>query len=108
MSAEQPYQQGGVLPSGCSIVVNTTGEPEVLAPAFAGVPGCDAPHPRPVYLLSLDGGKPVYVCRCMVCARCGHHTGNSHQGHYWALCAATGKRRRFHFCCPGDCELAGL
>lgn len=47
-----------------------------------------------------DGG-----CRCVVCARCGHHTGNSHQGHFWAFCKVTRSIREPHFCCPGDCEL---
>jgi hypothetical protein len=41
-------------------------------------PGCDA---------HLFGGAASVVdghCRCVVCPRCGHHTGNAHQGHYWA------------------------
>lgn len=42
----------------------------------------------------------------MVCPRCNHHTGNSTQGHYWALCKATKTFRDHHFCCPGDCELS--
>jgi hypothetical protein len=46
-----------------------------------------------------------YVCRCLVCGRCGKHTGNSSQGHYWKWCMVTGTMRTFHFCCPGDCEL---
>lgn len=41
----------------------------------------------------------------MLCARCGQHTGNNHQGHYWALCSVTRSIRDFHFCCPDDCEL---
>lgn len=49
----------------------------------------------------------------MLCARCGRHTGNNHQGHYWGLCkvlVAAGKTgkdaiRELHFCCPGNCEL---
>jgi hypothetical protein len=47
-------------------------------------------------------------CRCMVCGRCGHHTGNSSQGHYWAFCKVTRGIREFHFCCPDGvhgCEL---
>ncbi len=44
-------------------------------------------------------------CRCIVCTRCGRHTGNSHQGHYWAYCHATKTTRDFHLCCPGNCEL---
>jgi hypothetical protein len=78
--------------------------------------GCDAKHPS-VYM-SREG---KYVCRCTVCARCKHHTGNSHQGHYWAVCKVlvkfhdTHKTKSFldckqcltdfHFCCPSDCEL---
>ena len=61
--------------------------------------GCDADFPS-VYFAH-DG----YTCRCMVCSRCEHHTGNSTQGHYWAYCKVTGTRRDFHFCCPGNCEL---
>lgn len=45
------------------------------------------------------------LCRCIVCARCGQHTGNSNQGHYWAWCSVVRHNRDFHFCCPGDCEL---
>lgn len=41
----------------------------------------------------------------MNCARCKQATGNTHQGHYWALCTVTGTDRGFHFCCPGDCQL---
>jgi hypothetical protein len=62
------------------------------------IPPCDAKNPSVV-----DGH-----CRCMVCARCGHHTGNATQGHYWALCKATGTIREFHFCCDDPafgCEL---
>jgi hypothetical protein len=57
---------------------------------------CDAPN-RPMYI---DGS-----CRCLVCARCKHHTGNSNQGHWWGYCKVTKTVRAFHFCCPGDCEL---
>lgn len=46
------------------------------------------------------------MCRCIVCARCGHHTGNNTQGHYWALCKVTCKVEDFHMCCPDDCELS--
>lgn len=70
------------------------------------VPGCDAPEPRPVYVIRLDDGEEVvYGCRCMVCARCNHHTGNTNQGHWWAFCKVTRRNERFHFCCPDDCEL---
>jgi hypothetical protein len=57
---------------------------------------CDAP------------GGPMYAdgsCRCLICARCGHHTGNANQGHHWSLCRVTLTERAPHFCCPGDCEL---
>ena len=40
-------------------------------------------------------------CTCVVCARCGHHTGNGHQGHYWGFCQVTRTVRESHFCCPG-------
>jgi hypothetical protein len=65
-------------------------------------PGCDA---------ALFGAAPSVLdgkCRCLVCARCGHHTGNSHQGHYWGWCKVTCTVRAFHFCCPDPafgCEL---
>lgn len=57
------------------------------------------------------GASPTMLdgqCRCMVCAHCGHHTGNSHQGHFWAYCRVTASIRDFHFCCPDEeygCEL---
>lgn len=52
------------------------------------------------------GADPVVVaCRCVVCVRCGQHTGNATQGHYWRWCKATGGFREFHLCCPDDCEL---
>ena len=49
----------------------------------------------------------------MVCGRCGKHTGNNTQGHYWGFCkvlAAQGipfpkSVRGLHFCCPDGCEL---
>lgn len=47
-------------------------------------------------------------CRCTVCARCHHHTGNSHQGHWWKFCKVTRTMREFHFCCEDPaygCEL---
>lgn len=68
----------------------------------ARAPGCDYPGDfPPLYWMGVLG----WQCRCTVCARCGHHTGNSHQGHHWKLCQVTGTMREFHFCCPGDCEL---
>lgn len=71
------------------------------------VPGCDAPEPRPVYLHAFpQGGEPpVYRCRCIVCARCSHHTGNTTQGHYWGSCRRRPGEQPHHFCCPDDCEL---
>lgn len=72
------------------------------------VPDCDAPEPRPVYVVGVKDGEQVFGCRCVVCARCNHHTGNSNQGHYWGYCKVLGgPASRFHFCCPGDCELDG-
>lgn len=70
---------------------------------------CDAPGGPPVYQL----GDGTYVCRCIVCAYCNKHTGNSTQGHYWAVCKVymrqgkglNGSVREFHFCCPDRCEL---
>lgn len=44
-------------------------------------------------------------CTCLICARCGKHTGNRTQGHFWSYCKVTGEMRDFHFCCPDDCEL---
>ena len=47
-------------------------------------------------------------CRCLVCSRCGHHTGEANQGHYWSFCKVTKTMREFHFCCPDEehgCEL---
>lgn len=49
----------------------------------------------------------------MVCGRCGEHTGNNHQGHWWSFCQVRAKQvddwkdalRGMHFCCPGNCEL---
>lgn len=71
------------------------GEPIGLAPEPGSV--CDAENASYV-----DGH-----CRCIVCPRCHHHTGNSHQGHYWKFCKVTGGMREFHFCCPLEpgCEL---
>jgi len=57
---------------------------------------CDSPDPPSM----VDGH-----CRCIVCSRCKHHTGNSSQGHYWSWCNVTKTVREFHFCCPDNCEL---
>lgn len=78
--------------------------------------GCDATHPS-IYLSS----HGTYVCRCLICQRCGHHTGNNNQGHYWKACKVQMNNHdkhkvdsflnckecmpEFHFCCPGNCEL---
>ena len=71
---------------------------------LAPVPGsaCDAEAPS-VYQMP-DG---TTVCRCVVCPRCGHHTGNSHQGHNWGMCKVTRTVRVAHFCCGNEfgCEL---
>lgn len=42
----------------------------------------------------------------LTCGRCHQPTGNANQGHYWAYCKAERRTRAFHFCCPGDCQLA--
>ena len=59
---------------------------------LAPVPGsaCDA-GAGASYYNTPDG---TTVCRCVVCARCGHHTGNSHQGHYWRACKVLSGRLR--------------
>jgi hypothetical protein len=56
-------------------------------------PACDAPPESPA---SYEDGH----CRCVICARCHHHTGNSHQGHYWSYCRLRRGPQGFHFCCP--------
>lgn len=78
--------------------------PGFLASMPERAPGCDAPMPAPIYADRVDG-ETVWTCRCMVCGRCAHHTGNTGQGHYWAHCKLTKSTRAFHFCCPDDCEL---
>jgi len=65
----------------------------------AEVSGCDFPGGSAT--VSMVDGR----CRCTICPRCNHHTGNAHQGHYFAWCRITQSDRVFHFCCPGDCEL---
>ncbi len=65
--------------------------------------GCDAQSPS--IAIKPDG---KVTCRCIVCARCGHHTGSTTQGHYWAFCKQTQTTREFHFCCSDPdfgCEL---
>ncbi len=47
----------------------------------------------------------LLVCRCVICVRCGRHTGNTTQGHFWGWCRAASALRAHHFCCPDDCEL---
>lgn len=55
---------------------------------------------------NIYGNETVgYFCRCIICARCGQHTGNNNQGHYWSSCKVTKTVREFHFCCPDDCQL---
>ena len=93
---------------------------------LAPVPGsaCDAEAAGRYHMP--DG---TTACRCVVCPRCGHHTGNSHQGHYWRACKVLAERLRaelepgetlpagefmrrtcredWHFCCGNEfgCEL---
>lgn len=62
---------------------------------------CDAPGGGGHYMFP-DGSVG---CRCIVCGRCGHHTGNTSQGHYWSFCSVTRRVETFHFCCPDRCEL---
>ncbi len=74
----------------------------MTAAAGCAPPGCDA-HLFGEFP-SVEGGK----CRCLTCARCGHHSTSGHQGHYWAGCRATGRQRKPHFCCRDPlfgCEL---
>ena len=61
--------------------------------------------PRPRASCQMPDGTTV--CRCVVCPRCGHHTGNSHQGHNWGMCKVTRTIRVPHFCCGNEfgCEL---
>ena len=61
---------------------------------------CDAETPS--IMFHPDGR---ILCRCIVCARCGRHTGDSNQGHYWSYCKVIADTREFHFCCPDGCEL---
>lgn len=70
-------------------------------------PGCDAPPGLAgVYVVGFDGfGAPIMGCRCVVCPRCGRHTGNATQGHFWSWCGESGAFEVPHLCCPGDCEL---
>ncbi len=83
------------------MTVTDVGQPPARAP------GCDfaGDSPPVYYSWDAEARAPRFVCRCVVCARCGHHTGNTSQGHYWRLCTRTGHMEVFHFCCPGDCEL---
>lgn len=67
--------------------------------------GCDSPSSPSIYHTVDDEGGIVYHCRCIVCSRCGHHTGNTNQGHYWAWCKVQHQMLSYHFCCPNDCEL---
>lgn len=67
-----------------------------------GVTGHPSPCDHPS--ASRDGDR----CRCIVCSRCGRHTGNSTQGHYWAWCSVTKTMRDHHLCCPDDCELESV
>jgi len=43
----------------------------------------------------------------MICARCGEHTGDNHQGHASNFCKKVGRMAdEWHFCCPSlPCEL---
>lgn len=95
----------GTILTGASGHQYIVGEPIGLAPD-PDTP-CDAAE---------WGGHPTWDgrtgrCTCTVCPRCGHHTGNGHQGHYWGYCQATKTVREFHMCCIDPafgCELERL
>jgi hypothetical protein len=77
-------------------------QPEAPAQSFVPPADCDAAE--------WGGAATVYGgrCRCIVCARCGHHVANSAQGHHWNWCTVTRSMRAPHFCCPDPafgCEL---
>lgn len=61
-----------------------------------------APAARDTGLVGFEAGPSQEL----TCGRCQKPTGNSNQGHYWAHCKAERRLRTFHFCCPGDCQLA--
>lgn len=65
-----------------------------------GIQGTESRCNEPTATRGPDGS-----CRCVVCPRCHKHTGNAHQGHYWAFCKVTKTTRGFHLCCPDNCEL---
>ena len=74
-------------------------EQQPEAPALPFAPPAEWGGAATVY-----GGR----CRCIVCARCGHHVANSAQGHHWNWCTVTRSMRAPHFCCPDPafgCEL---
>jgi hypothetical protein len=71
---------------------------------LAPVPGSACDSATATVMPMPDG---TTVCRCVVCPRCGHHTGNSHQGHNWGFCTVARTVRVPHFCCGNEfgCEL---
>jgi hypothetical protein len=91
---------------GPGVLTTSSGEQWIVGEQIGGWPAdpgeCDAESPS-AYRMP-DGS---IRCRCIVCSRCGHHTGNSNQGHYWASCNVDPERREFHLCCPEPfgCEL---
>ncbi len=100
--SSEPRQPGDVLidPSGAQYLLGD----------LIGLPSegteCDAAQWGSFPSVDPDGR-----CRCTVCPRCRHHTGNSHQGHYWGHCMVTGTTREFHLCCPDpaySCELEAV
>ena len=70
-----------------------------------------APEPGSECDAARFGSPPTMLgdrCRCTVCPRCHHHTGNAHQGHHWGFCKVTRTVREPHLCCPDPefgCEL---
>lgn len=124
---EAPGPLAAALEPG-EILTAGSGRQYVIGDLVGASPRADTPCDALEYgggppSMSPDGG-----CRCVVCARCGHHTGNSHQGHWWGTCKVLAERlraslrpgetldigefmkrttREFHFCCPepDGCEL---
>lgn len=98
----------------------TDGRIDKMSDAIAQIRanGCDAENPSVYFSIHNNG----YICRCIVCGRCGHHTGNNTQGHFWKHCSVLARlyppkpgesfakyenrvSPDFHQCCPGNCEL---
>jgi len=85
-----------------TILTGASGARYIVGEAIGLAPDPDSPCDAGPAASYVDGH-----CRCTVCPRCHHHTGNAHQGHYWGYCKVTRTSREFHFCCPEapGCEL---